>query len=677
MHVDAELETGQVLAGQFRIRGKLGEGGMGSTYLAEQLEVERLVAIKVVHREVLGVIPDALERFKREARALAHIDHPNVVQLYTVGQTASGLPFLAMEFVQGETLSAELARGLMPIARAVEIARQVATALSEVHRRGVIHRDLKPANIMLQARDQDLEIKLVDFGIAKTAQGSMTLTATGAFFGTPQYVSPEQARSVPVDARTDLYSLGLVLYEMLTGAGPFKSTSAFSILADHVNTPPEAPSRRRAGVPAELDAIVLRCLEKQPEQRYPDSGELARELAWVAAAVSGTVARVPTLTAPVRTEALPRPAAVAPRTPAPASVEKKAEPPRRSWRAKYWVLMLVAAAGLLIGREWKARQARTGDENETSVTAISQESAPGAPQSGGDVVENDELGGLVTWCLNRQSARVLSSNERYSSWAGGGDAPRKANTIYGLYDLYEPKDCFSAITRLTSRDPTFKQQANTYAAALRALHPLVDSAHRYYDGHDYEDDHMQRALQMHQPLLAAFARFFAADAPFRTATRERVQHARRELLAKARRSGRECDASMLALIDAGDAVLELGNQPLKRVTQIDRTRFAEAVSTLGERLEAAERACAGGSFGASLEPARGLFKHGKQLRRRLEQAQPFTAIERQRSEFAAWTVEGSPARLAYDGSKMIEWFNTTALMRDADLAALVPLHPLP
>src|SRR5262245_46599235 len=110
MQTDAELETGQVLAGQFRIRGKLGEGGMGSTYLAEQLEVERLGAIKVVHREVLGVIPDVLERFKREARALAHIDHPNVVQLYTVGQTASGLPFLAMEFVQGETLSAELAR---------------------------------------------------------------------------------------------------------------------------------------------------------------------------------------------------------------------------------------------------------------------------------------------------------------------------------------------------------------------------------------------------------------------------------------------------------------------------------------------------------------------------------------------------------------------------------------
>ncbi|MET0384471.1 MAG: serine/threonine-protein kinase [Polyangiales bacterium] len=281
MTTDTELRAGDLVAGQFVIREKLAAGGMGTLYLADQLVVERPVAIKVMQHALFEREPEALERFKREARVLAQIQHPNITHLYTAGQTQHGTPFLAMEYVQGHTLADELKRGALVLPRVLQIVSQVVQALAAVHHKGVIHRDLKPANIMLTDTPAGPRVKVVDFGIAKALDGPPHLTLTGAFFGTPKYVAPEQARTQKVDARTDVYAVGLVLYEMLTGKGPFPADSAFELLTQQISMTPEPPSQKRMGVTPSLDKLVLRCLEKDPALRYQSADELAEGLAHV------------------------------------------------------------------------------------------------------------------------------------------------------------------------------------------------------------------------------------------------------------------------------------------------------------------------------------------------------------------------------------------------------------
>jgi serine/threonine protein kinase len=274
--------VGSVIADRYHILRKLGEGGMGQVYLAEHVKMGRKSAIKVMNPTVSGD-PDAIGRFNREAANASRISHPNVAAIYDFGETVDGLIYLAMEFVEGEPLTALLGRvGPLPPSRAANIARQVAEALDAAHELGIVHRDLKPDNIMVaRHRDGSDLVKVVDFGIAKAQHGEgQNVTRTGLVVGTPEYMSPEQLSGDHVDGRSDVYALGLVVFHMLTGTLPFPSSTIQESMIMRLTDRPRTLSEMRPEVawPAALQRVLDRALARTVDERYPRASELAADL---------------------------------------------------------------------------------------------------------------------------------------------------------------------------------------------------------------------------------------------------------------------------------------------------------------------------------------------------------------------------------------------------------------
>jgi serine/threonine protein kinase len=273
---------GRVIA-HYRIVGPLGGGGMGVVYKAQDLSLERIVALKFLPPE-LTRDPDAKTRFLQEARAASALDHPNICTIHEVGETDEGHLYLAMACYDGETLKQRLQRGRLPIDEALETAQQVARGLVKAHRHGIVHRDIKPANLMITA---DEIVKILDFGIAKLA-GAAGLTRAGSSLGTPGYMSPEQARGEEVDPRTDVWSLGAVLYEMVTGRRPFRGEHEQTVLYSLFNDEPEPVQLLRPDAPPELARIIGRMLAKDPEQRYPTAAAAFADLRALYGPATGT-----------------------------------------------------------------------------------------------------------------------------------------------------------------------------------------------------------------------------------------------------------------------------------------------------------------------------------------------------------------------------------------------------
>ena len=258
--------------GRYLITRKLGSGGMANVYLAEDQELGRRVAIKILDDRHAS---DAqfVERFRREAQNAGGLSHPNVVSIYDRGE-AAGSYYIAMEYVEGRTLKELLvARGPSPIGIAIDYTRQILSALRFAHRKGVVHRDIKPHNMIV---DGDGRVKVMDFGIARA--GASQMTEAGSIIGTAQYLSPEQARGAPVDQTSDLYSTGIVLYELLTGTVPFTGDSPVEIAMKHLSQTPEPPSAHRPEIPRDLDYVVLRALAKDPSERYHSADEMDSDL---------------------------------------------------------------------------------------------------------------------------------------------------------------------------------------------------------------------------------------------------------------------------------------------------------------------------------------------------------------------------------------------------------------
>jgi eukaryotic-like serine/threonine-protein kinase len=309
---------GRLLDDKYRIDSFISAGGMGSVYRAQHVMLGKTVAVKVIKNELV-TSDEIVSRFQREARAASNLDHPNIVTVYDLGQTREGTLYIAMEFIDGPSLHDAIRRdGPMPAARAVDILRQVASALSAAHRRQIVHRDLKSHNLMLATDDEGRDlVKLVDFGIAKTFDESTQLTAAGYMMGTPHYMSPEQAAGQAVDHRTDIYSLGVILYEMLTGAVPFSDESLTSVLVKLATEVPPRPSLRRPDlvVPPALEAVAMRCLEKNPDDRYQSADEFATAIEH--AGIDDGIPRE-AVVVPAAGATLVRPPAIPGRRPAPA-----------------------------------------------------------------------------------------------------------------------------------------------------------------------------------------------------------------------------------------------------------------------------------------------------------------------------------------------------------------------
>jgi len=332
--------------GRYRIMRKLGSGGMADVYLAEDEELGRRVAIKILNDKYA---PDEqfVERFRREAKNAAGLSHPNIVSIYDRGE-AEGTYYIAMEYLDGRSLKElVVARGPLPIADAIAATRQVLAALRFAHRKGVVHRDIKPHNVMA---DADGRLKVTDFGIARA--GVSQMTEAGSIIGTAQYLSPEQARGASVDQRSDLYSMGIVLYEMLTGEVPFTGESPVEIAMKHLSDTPRPPSLLRPDIPPDLDMVVLRALAKNPDDRFQTAEEMDAELERVAAGVGVTAETADAATAVLSGAALAsaQTAIVPPRRP-PTEARpsyRYAEPPPRRRAVWPWILalLLVVAAAV-------------------------------------------------------------------------------------------------------------------------------------------------------------------------------------------------------------------------------------------------------------------------------------------------------------------------------------------
>ena len=279
--------VGEIIADRYRVISLLGEGGMGRVYLAEHVRMGRQCAVKVISPE-LARSDAAVARFNREAANASQINHPNVAQIYDFGEGPNQTLYLAMEFVEGETMSAVVRReGALSIRRAATLTKQVADALSAAHHRGIVHRDLKPDNILISRQFDGTEcIKVVDFGIAKTVQpdgdatSGQTVTSVGVSVGTPEYMSPEQLAGEKFDTRSDLYSLGLVFFHLLTADLPYPRVTSRETLVHRLTDPPRTLVEVRPGTqwPAILQPMLDWALATNPEKRYPTALEFSRDL---------------------------------------------------------------------------------------------------------------------------------------------------------------------------------------------------------------------------------------------------------------------------------------------------------------------------------------------------------------------------------------------------------------
>jgi serine/threonine protein kinase/Flp pilus assembly protein TadD len=267
----------------YRITRQLGAGGMGVVYEARDLRLDRTVALKFLPPELTGD-PEAKIRFVHEARAASALDHPNVCSIHEIDETDDGRLFIAMACYEGETLKERLARGPLPLAGALDVAQDIAAGLAKAHAQGITHRDVKPANIFLT---RDGPVKILDFGLAKLSHGTQ-VTRSGSTLGTVAYMAPEQARGEGADQRTDLWSLGAVLYEMVTGLRPFRGDHPQAVVNAILGSEPQPATGLRTGVPPELERVIGRCLEKEAGARYQTAGDLASDLGRVRRALQET-----------------------------------------------------------------------------------------------------------------------------------------------------------------------------------------------------------------------------------------------------------------------------------------------------------------------------------------------------------------------------------------------------
>jgi beta-lactam-binding protein with PASTA domain/predicted Ser/Thr protein kinase len=393
------MTTPQHLSDRYELGEILGFGGMSEVHLARDLRLHRDVAVKVLRAD-LARDPSFYLRFRREAQNAAALNHPAIVAVYDTGEaeTAAGpLPYIVMEFVDGITLRDIVHNdGPIPPRKALEIIADACQALNFSHQHGIIHRDVKPANIMISRTGA---VKVMDFGIARALADSHSVTQTAAVIGTAQYLSPEQARGDPVDARSDVYSLGCVLYEIVTGEPPFVGDSAVAVAYQHVREAPVPPSGRHEGISAELDAVILKALAKNPDNRYQTAAEMRADLVRVHNGEPPEAPKVltdadrTTLLSSGGAHRLSQPIEVPPRRPGYGAGHRFG---RQSVRR--WLILVAALAVLTVGITW-AINALGGSARDVQVPNV-------AGQSQADAVATLQNKGFKTRALQKPDSTV-------------------------------------------------------------------------------------------------------------------------------------------------------------------------------------------------------------------------------------------------------------------------------
>jgi serine/threonine-protein kinase len=428
---------GTVLSGRYRLEAKLGSGGMSTVYLARDQTLDRPVAVKVMHRE-MSEQADQLERFRQEARSVAKLSHPNVVSVIDAGEDG-GHPYIVFEYVEGETLKQRIARdGALPPQEAIAYAIEVARGLSVAHARNMVHRDIKPQNVLIDAEGR---AKLTDFGISRQLEQD-GMTATGRVLGTTDYVAPEQAMGRKVDPRSDVYSLGVVLYEMLVGQVPFQAESQVGVAMKHVNEELPDVQRRRPEVSAAVALVVERATAKDPGQRYQDVGEMTDDLSTaleVEAARAGSTSGEATTVL----DAVPPPK------------RKLAARGRWSWAA-ILALLLVAGATLL-AVQLISSGIGGGGANKGKGKPVGLTSAIDYDPQG----DEEEVGSKIELAVDGDPTGTAWETEHYDSedFAGTKTGPNAGVGVYvTASSLARPR-------KMIVRTPTTGWDAQVFAAA--------------------------------------------------------------------------------------------------------------------------------------------------------------------------------------------------------------------
>jgi eukaryotic-like serine/threonine-protein kinase len=374
-----------ILDNRYDVGRTLGSGGMGEVFLARDRVLGRDVALKVLRKQYAGDREFA-ERFKREARSAASLSHPNIVQVYDRGDTEDGSSYIAMEYVPGGTLKEKiLAEGPLEAREAAALGAQVAEALGAAHERGMVHRDIKPQNVLLTDKG---DVKVADFGIAR-AGSSVTISKTGSVMGTAGYMSPEQALGKPATPKSDLYSLGVVLYEALTGELPFTADNPIAVSMKHVNEPLIPPNEIDPRIPEGMNALVTRLMAKDPEDRYASADELADDLRRISSGFPPTA--VPARMATPR----PRRTQVVPSSRTSEAQTTRRAPVRRRRRIP-WLLILVAAILVFLGTYGILTNVMGPNSTNGWFGAFGGNENPPAPQPASQTVKVPRVTGLTT-----------------------------------------------------------------------------------------------------------------------------------------------------------------------------------------------------------------------------------------------------------------------------------------
>jgi len=428
---------GTVLSGRYRLEAKLGSGGMSTVYLANDGTLDRAVAVKVMHRE-MSEQPDQLERFRQEARAVAKLSHPNVVAVIDAGEDA-GHPYIVFEYVEGETLKQRIARlGALDTQEALAYAIEIARGLTVAHARNMVHRDIKPQNVLIDAEGR---AKLTDFGISRQLEQD-GMTATGRVLGTTDYVAPEQAMGHGVDPRSDIYSLGVVLYEMLVGQVPFHADSQVGVAMKHVNEELPDVQRRRPEASAAVALVVERATAKDPAERYQAIDELVDDLETaleVEAARAGSTSGEAT------------------------SVLDAVPPPKRklSTRARWsWtaiVALLLVAGAALLAVQLISSGIGGGGANEGKGSPVAISSATDYDPQG----DGEEVGSKVELAADGDPTGTAWESEHYDSETFEGT---KTGPDPGV-GVYVTTASSATPTRMIVRSPTPGWDAEVFAAS--------------------------------------------------------------------------------------------------------------------------------------------------------------------------------------------------------------------
>ena len=449
--------VGSVIGERYHVLKLLGAGGMGRVYLAEHVKMGRQCALKVLHPAMVRD-GEAISRFNREAANASRIDHPNVAAIYDFGETADGLVYLAMQYIEGETLTRIMqANGALPPLRASDITRQIAEGLYAAHAMGIVHRDLKPDNVMVTTDGDGIDTaKVVDFGIAKvTGQGSQAVTRTGVVIGTPEYMSPEQLAGEELDGRSDQYSLALVAFNMLTGELPFPSASTQTLIVMRLTQAPRSLTEVRPDIawPGEVQSVMSRALERDPSLRFPSTREFSRALH---AAIAMMPTRVSTGKA-TRARAAAAPAAattVVARSPAgaPNGIVARLKDRRVAIAG---VLGLVAIVAIVVGARSMAVGGRPGVRERVTAYRGDRRASRERLLAASEDAPNDPMPHVYLSRLAREANDLATANSEATKAVrlgpNNGAALRElATTLYAMQNFRGARAFY---TRAIAADP--------------------------------------------------------------------------------------------------------------------------------------------------------------------------------------------------------------------------------